>query len=147
MATREYEVSLVRVSVVRESIATRVARPHNAAGAAEAFRAFVPEDEDREILGVILLDAKTCRGFQVVSIGTVDSTMVHPREVFRAAIVAGADGIIVIHNHPSGDPTPSPEDRSVAARLGAAGELLGIHLLDMVIVGEGERFYSLASER
>lgn len=72
-----------------------------------------------------------------VSVGTLDTSVVHPREVFRDAIAASAASVIVAHNHPSGDPTPSPEDRKVTARLVEAGRLLGIDVLDHIIVGDG----------
>lgn len=69
--------------------------------------------------------------------------MVHPREVFGPAVALSATAIVVAHNHPSGDPTPSAEDRAVTDRLRAAGELLGIELLDHVVIGD-ERYYSFA---
>jgi DNA repair protein RadC len=72
----------------------------------------------------------------LVSKGTLTASLVHPREVFRSAIRAGAAGLILAHNHPSGDPSPSPEDREVTARLARAGELLGVPVLDHVVVAE-----------
>jgi DNA repair protein RadC len=69
---------------------------------------------------------------------------VHPREVFRAAIMEAAAGIIVVHNHPSGDPTPSLEDQSVTRQLVAAGRLLDVPVYDHVIIA-GDRFVSLAT--
>lgn len=77
----------------------------------------------------------------VVTRGILDASVVHPREVFRAAITESAAAVILVHNHPSGDPTPSPEDRAVTAQLAAAGRTLGIPVLDHVIVGDG-RFVS-----
>jgi DNA repair protein RadC len=70
---------------------------------------------------------------------------VHPREVFSPAIRDTATAVVVAHNHPSGDPTPSPEDRAVTDRLRAAGELVGIELVDHLVVGV-ERYYSFAEE-
>jgi len=72
-----------------------------------------------------------------ISIGNLNSAPVHPREVFAPAIKRGAAAIIVAHNHPSGDVTPSPEDILITKRLAEAGELLGIKLLDHVIIGSG----------
>ena len=72
----------------------------------------------------------------LVSVGSLSASIVHPREVFEPAIVRGAAGVIVAHNHPSGDPEPSPEDVSVTRRLADAGSLLGIELLDHVVVAE-----------
>jgi DNA repair protein RadC len=74
----------------------------------------------------------------------LNSSLVHPREVFRAAIAEAAAGIIVVHNHPSGDPTPSAEDRSVTRQLVSAGQLLDVPLYDHVIIG-GDRFVSFAA--
>jgi len=73
----------------------------------------------------------------------LDAALIHPREVFRAAIVESAAGIILVHNHPSGDPTPSQEDRMVTKQLVEAGSAVGIPVLDHVIIGEGS-FVSLA---
>ena len=79
----------------------------------------------------------------LVTRGILDASLIHPREVFRAAIVESAAGIILVHNHPSGDPTPSQEDRMVTKQLVAAGSAVGIPVLDHVIIGEGN-FVSLA---
>jgi DNA repair protein RadC len=81
-----------------------------------------------------------------VSIGSLQSSIVHPREVFRSAVRVAAAAIIVAHNHPSGDPQPSCEDRAVTTRLQEAGALLGIQLLDHLVLGESS-FYSFAEER
>ena len=72
-----------------------------------------------------------------VSRGTLDATLVHPREVFKAAILANAAAIVVAHNHPSGDPTPSIDDLALTARLKQAGEVLGIPVLDHIILADG----------
>jgi len=80
----------------------------------------------------------------LITRGLLNSSLVHPREVFRAAIAEAAAGIIVVHNHPSGDPTPSAEDRAATKQLVSAGRLLDIPLYDHVIIA-GDRFVSLAS--
>lgn len=100
----------------------------------------------RESFYVVLLDVRhRLMSVQVVSTGGIDAAPVHPREVFSPAIRDGAVAVVVAHNHPSGDPTPSPEDRLVTDRLRDAGGLLGITLLDHLVVG-AERFYSFAEE-
>jgi DNA repair protein RadC len=81
-------------------------------------------------------------GKETLSIGTLDSTLVHPREVFKAAVQRSASSIICVHNHPSGDPTPSSEDVSMTSRLLEAGRMMGIHVLDHVIIGDN-RYASL----
>jgi len=81
----------------------------------------------------------------LVSRGLLNSSLVHPREVFRTAIAEAAAGVILLHNHPSGDPTPSAEDRAVTRQLVAAGQLLDLPVYDHVIVA-GDRFVSFATE-
>src|SRR5262249_7268287 len=98
---------------------------------------------DLEQFGIVLLDTKhRVLRTTVLASGTLNSTIVQPRDVYRAATAAGAAAIVVFHNHPSGDPTPSPEDVELTRRLAAAGVLLGIDLVDHVILGEG-RYWSL----
>jgi len=78
-----------------------------------------------------------------VSTGSMNQSIVHPREVFKAALLSSAAALILVHNHPSGDPEPSREDMEITKRLQEAGNLLGIKVLDHVIIGEG-RFISFA---
>ncbi len=99
---------------------------------------------DREVFSALLLDAKNRLVRAVtVSVGTLTASLVHPREVFKAAIRHSAASIILVHNHPSGDPTPSREDIEVTERLVEVGKVLGIELLDHVILGSNGRFESL----
>lgn len=77
---------------------------------------------------------------EVVSIGTLDSALIHPREIFKPAIVHSAHSVIVAHNHPSGDTAPSAEDNKITEQLKKAGELLNIKILDHVIIGANEWF-------
>jgi DNA repair protein RadC len=96
-----------------------------------------------EQFGVILLDTKhRVLRVSLLSVGTLDASIVHPREVFREAASGGAAAIIVFHNHPSGDPKPSPDDLTLTRRLIRAGEMMGIDVLDHVIIAEN-RFHSL----
>jgi DNA repair protein RadC len=73
---------------------------------------------------------------ETISQGTLTASLVHPREVFRSALRESAAALILVHNHPSGDPTPSAEDREVTGRLVRAGELLGVRVMDHVVVAE-----------
>ena len=92
-----------------------------------------------ECMAVLLLNTrKRIKGHQLVSIGTLDTILVHPRDVFRTAIVAACSAIVVMHNHPSGDPSPSDADIRVTRDLMRAGQLLKIDLVDHVIVGIGK---------
>jgi DNA repair protein RadC len=91
--------------------------------------------ESREHFVVLLLNARhECTAVETVSIGSLNASIVHPREVFRPAVLVAAASIIVAHNHPSGDPEPSEEDVSITRRLVQVGELLGIGLLDHIVV-------------
>jgi DNA repair protein RadC len=92
-------------------------------------------DSPCEQLIVFVLDTKhKVIGQVTVTVGTLDASLVHPREVFRPAIVLNGAAIIVAHNHPSGDLTPSIQDRAVCDRLKKAGEIIGIQVLDSIIV-------------
>jgi len=100
-------------------------------------------DRAVEQFGVVLLDTKhRVMRTTVVTIGTLDASIVHPRDIFREAIAAGAAAIVVFHNHPSGDPEPSDEDVILTHRLVAAGVLMGIDVLDHVILA-GVRYHSM----
>jgi DNA repair protein RadC len=95
-------------------------------------------DEPCEVFGILCLTTKhRLIAYHEVSRGSLDSTLVHPREVFKAALLANAAAIVLAHNHPSGDPTPSPDDELMTTRLRAAGELLGIVVLDHLVIGDG----------
>ncbi|MDH4218341.1 MAG: JAB domain-containing protein [Candidatus Aminicenantes bacterium] len=94
----------------------------------------------------ILLDAKNKGiGVDMVSQGSLNSCPVHPREVYKPALLASASSVIFVHSHPSGDSNPSESDRAITNKLKEVGELLGIEVLDHVIVGRGE-FYSFADK-
>jgi len=93
---------------------------------------------DCECLAVLLLNTrKRVKGHHLVSIGTMDTILVHPREVFRLAIMTAASALIVMHNHPSGESTPSEADIKVTRDLIRAGQLLKMELLDHVVIGNG----------
>jgi DNA repair protein RadC len=101
-------------------------------------------DTDREHFAALLLDTKNrLIGVTTVSVGDLSSVLVHPREVFKPAILANAASVILAHNHPSGDPQPSPEDVAITRRLQEAGQILGIEVLDHVVVGEANHWVSL----
>ena len=116
---------------------------HDSISAATALRPFFAW-LDREQFLVCCLDAKhAIIGVNVVSIGSLTLSIVHPREVFKPAILLNTSAIICAHNHPSGDPEPSSEDRALTTRLRQAGDLLGITVLDHIILGD-DRTYSFA---
>ena len=103
-------------------------------------------DEAQEHFMLLLLNTKNqVIDMPTISIGTVNGSLVHPREVFRAAVRSNATGIILVHNHPSGDPTPSKEDCLVTARLAEAGQMMDIPVLDHIIIGD-DKYISLKEE-
>jgi len=129
---RIYEAS-IRYSLLTLGDPQRINGPQDAVDyLADAF----DEDPTVEWFFVILLDQKNHPiGRKAVSRGTANSTLVHAREVFKAAILGGATGVVVGHNHPSGDPMPSQADIHITKKLRQAGELLEIPIRDHVIVG------------
>ena len=99
---------------------------------------------EQEHLRVLLLNTRNeVLSIQDIYVGNVNSSVVRPAEVIRPAVRDNAPSIIVVHNHPSGDPTPSQEDVGITQQLAAAGKLLGVELLDHVVIGNGGRFVSL----
>ena len=94
-----------------------------------------------EQFGIVLLDTKhRVLRTTVLSVGTLDASIVHPREIFREATAGGAAAIVLFHNHPSGDPEPSRDDRRLTERLIAAGVVMGIDVLDHIILGDAQYF-------
>ena len=139
------EPTLIREAVVqyrgpRRRVEGRLVEPADAA----RFVRSLTLGEAREHFISIMLDGRHRPiAYQVVSVGTATAALVHPREVFQSAVMVGACALIVAHNHPSGDPSPSSEDREVAKRLAEAGKLLGIRLLDSLVVVDGGGFHSM----
>lgn len=112
----------------------------------DVARRMIPLLRDRktEVFTVLVLDARNALVIDIeLSVGTLNASLVHPREVYKAAIDHGAASIIVVHNHPSGNPDPSPEDIEITRQLAEAGRIIGIPLHDHVIVA-GEHFTSHA---
>ena len=126
----------VEVRVVRETPLARLASPR------EVFEYMVKTYEadtwPEERFYVLCLDAQNqVRHVQEVTRGIVDASVVHPREVFWLAVHERATSVMLIHNHPSGDPTPSPADREITRQLVEAGKILGIPIRDHVVIGDG----------
>jgi DNA repair protein RadC len=139
-----YCVPRYRITLVCQEADSLSSVPLQTSTAAAALLRPCFEGLDREQFVVCGLDAKlSAIGINVVSIGSLTLSIVHPREVFKALILMNASVCLCAHNHPSGDVTPSQEDRVLTTRLRAAGELLGITLLDHLILGT-ERVYSFA---
>jgi DNA repair protein RadC len=112
----------------------------------DAARIFVSlfRHEAVEVGGLLCLSTlHRVLAYHELSRGTVDATIMHPREIFKAALLTNATAIVLGHNHPSGDVTPSPDDRAVTSRVAAAGVVMGIELVDHVIVSADGRYLSI----
>ena len=115
-------------------VGRRVGTPHECAAALTA----VLQDQPSEVFAILCLSTKhRVIAYHEVSRGTLDTALVHPREVFKAALLANAAAIILAHNHPSGDPAPSTDDYTLTQRLVEAGQLLGVDVLDHIVIGDG----------
>jgi len=137
-------ISIIKTTVVKERSMLYGARQINSSHLAAGLVNELYENADREILIACFLDSK-CNpmAMEIIAIGSIDTCIVSPREVFKSAILSNAKNIIIFHNHPSGDSMPSSEDISVTKRLIDAGELLGISVLDHIIIGFGNSYHSI----
>ena len=136
--SRHVRLVSVELPVCVSDSARRLTGP---AATAQLIASFIGMKDREHFVVVHLSTQNEPAAVEIVSIGDISSAPVHPREVFKSAILANAARIIIGHNHPSGDLTPSQDDRSVWSELVSAGKLLGIEVLDFVIVGGG-RWYS-----
>ncbi|HII4444644.1 JAB domain-containing protein [Clostridium perfringens] len=136
-------INLVSVKLIKEGSILygkrRVLSPKEAFDLGKKFLV----DSDREKMILLCLDSKNQpTAINTVSIGCLNSSIVHPREVFKVAILSNSASIIVYHNHPSGDVKPSKDDINITQRLKESGKILGIDLIDHIIVGSSEMYYS-----
>lgn len=136
-------VDIVSLKIVKESSVLyetrKISNPYDAYKLAKDFLI----DSDREKFIVACLNTKNQPvNMQVVSIGSLNSAIVHPREVFKVAMLSNASNIICFHNHPSGNIDPSVEDENITRRLKECGDILGIGLVDHIIVGDNDTYFS-----
>jgi len=141
----EYKGYKVRTNLVIEG--QKEYKPLKFSNPADVYDAFKKLGiSDKERFYSVLLDTKNkVIGVDMVSQGSVDSSPVHPREVYKSALLSSASSVIFVHSHPSGDPEPSISDKEITKQLKQAGELLGIEVLDHVIIGQDE-YYSFADK-
>lgn len=139
-----YEIQRIKQVVMEAEVERDLIRsPLDGARIAKSFIG----DDDREVFFVMCLNTKN----EVIAVhrchvGSLNASIVHPREVFKAAILNNASSIIVSHQHPSGNIQPSKEDLHVTKRLVKGGEMLGIEVLDHVIVSDNDAYYSFKEE-
>lgn len=137
----EFKIRRVRRSKASEKL-VKIASPENVAA---AIRPYILGEAREHFFTVCIGPRNELVGIEKTAIGQLCQVEVHPREVFRTALLASATGIVLAHNHPSGDPSPSEHDATLTLRFMQAGELLGIPVYDHVIVTE-DRHYSFAEE-
>lgn len=127
----EYSVSRRKTLEMREDF-----KANGPSEVAELLNGLGLADREQEVFVCLLLDAKNgVKGYVTVTVGLVDRTQVHPREVFRCAILNNCSRVLLAHNHPSGDCTPSAQDIAANRQLVEAGKIIGIEVLDHVVVG------------
>jgi len=136
------QVSFERVVLVKEKVG-EYELPEKVGSPDQAYKAITAitsvEEEAQEVFGILILNTKNkIVAVHEISRGTLNSSIVHPREVFKPAILHNAAAIICFHNHPSGDTEPSRDDIEITNRLIEAGKIMGIEILDHIIVGDEE---------
>lgn len=141
---RAYGLRLVKEPLLQATKVTPVAKVSSPAETYAFMAPFVAQ-EFAESFWILPLGAQfDCVAPVVITRGLLNTSLVHPREVFRAAIAANAAAIVLSHNHPSGDPTPSPEDIQVTRGLVAAGKVIAIDVVDHIVMGNNGRYFSFA---
>ena len=136
----QYKITFLKSKISEEEVNFRCSQ--DVAENSFIHSLFTENDNDREKLYVIILNIKNkVIGYSLVSMGSLTASIVHPREVLKPAILASAASIIIIHNHPSGDPEPSLDDIEITKRISKSCAIMGINLLDHIILGfEADEF-------
>ncbi|MDD5677072.1 MAG: DNA repair protein RadC [Kiritimatiellae bacterium] len=126
-----YVTALIQLPLIRETRKERIRTPEDVARVCSDIR-----DLAQETFHVLMLNAKNNLINRIMAtVGIVDASLVHPREIFRQAVAENAAAVVLVHNHPSGDPTPSAEDIRITRQIVEAGRILGIQVTDHVIIG------------
>ena len=140
-------IDIVKIKLCKEGSVLYEPRKISSPGDAVSLCGRFLDNLDREQMIAISLDTKNQpTNVSVVSIGTLNVSLCHPREIFKVAILSNANSIIISHNHPSGDTSPSHEDIQITERLSEVGKLMGIPLIDHIIMGEDGTYCSFKEE-
>jgi DNA repair protein RadC len=136
----QYKISLLKSKIAEEEVQFK--NSQDVAENSFIHSLFTDQDNDKEKLYVIILNIKNkVIGYSLISMGSLTASIVHPREVLKPAILASAASIMIIHNHPSGDPEPSTDDIEITNRIARACAIMGINFLDHIILGfEADEF-------
>jgi DNA repair protein RadC len=143
-----YRIKTFRVQFIAEAAEFPAGSPCRSSEDVQRVARAIYEslDADKEHFVLLAMNNKNrVNGFKVISTGSLTASVVHPREVWRAALHLCAAAVVFVHNHPSGEPAPSPEDMEITRRLKETGDLLGIRVLDHVVLGLN-RFYSFSDQ-
>lgn len=131
----QLSLQVVKLNTKRYPLNKKIASPEDIYDTFQEVLAL--ENQAEEVFAMITLDTKNkITGVFEVSRGTVNASLVHPREVFKRALANNATSIVIAHNHPSGDTNPSNEDKMITSRLKEAGDIIGIKVLDHIIIGD-----------
>ncbi|WP_454962410.1 JAB domain-containing protein [Eggerthia catenaformis] len=141
-SSKEYKLDQVGIRMVKEPTLYS-SEPVDSPEAAVRLISKLLKHYDRELLCIVNLrnDLRPIN-VNVVSVGTVNSSVAHPREIMKSAILSNASSVMLFHNHPSGNLTPSKEDIALTDRMLKAGEILGIPVIDHIIIGNNDQYYS-----
>jgi DNA repair protein RadC len=140
-------IDVISLKIVRNTVEFNVTEKINQATIARDVLKEYIGDSDREVMAVIFLDTQIhITGIHTISIGSLNSSIVHPREVFKAAILCNASSIIIGHNHPSSMIFPSIDDINTTKRLIEASKVMGITILDHIIVSDTDSYFSFLDE-
>ena len=136
----QYKMSLLKSKI--SEVEVKFSCSKDVAENSFIHKLFTDQDNDKEKLYLIILNVKnSVIGYSLISMGSLTASIVHPREVLKPAILASAASIIIIHNHPSGDPEPSTDDIAITNRIAKASSIMGINFLDHIILGfEADEF-------
>jgi DNA repair protein RadC len=141
----KYKLELVKESSKIYEVESKISSPSSVRDYIE--KVFKLSTQAEEVMVMLVLDIKNnIIGAFEVSRGSLNASIVHPREVFKRALLLNGASIILGHNHPSGDPTPSKEDTAITRRLVEGGEILGIKILDHIIIGDNGRYRSFKED-
>lgn len=137
----KYKLELIKEESHKYEVDTRISKPQDLVDVLNLVCRI--NNNTEEVMLLLTLNTKNViTGWFEVSRGSIDTSIVHPREIFKRALTNNATSIVVAHNHPSGDPNPSKEDINITNRLKECGKLLGINLIDHIIIGD-EKYVSL----
>ena len=137
----KYKLELIKEESHKYEVDTRISKPQDLVDVLNLVCRI--NNNTEEVMLLLTLNTKNViTGWFEVSRGSIDASIVHPREIFKRALTNNATDIVVAHNHPSGDPNPSKEDINITNRLKECGKLLGINLIDHIIIGD-EKYVSL----